>query len=125
MHVRGSIRLLVCGGMFLAAAATAGQPATARATSDKPAAQQATGDKPAAVAALPGGEPLRPTAHQALPENLEDYWFAPRPAERAAARSSSLAEAASAYAAGNFAAAATYSRQAVAAGGPLADYARV
>jgi soluble lytic murein transglycosylase len=80
---------------------------------------------PTPVPQLPESEPLRPTIHAALPQNLEDYWFAPRPSERTAARRSTLAEGAAAYTAGNYASAASYARQAVAAGGPLADYARL
>src|SRR5205823_1828753 len=61
----------------------------------------------------------------ALPQNIDDYWFAPRNAERVGVKGSVLAEAAAAYEAGNYAASLTYARQAAAAGGPLAPYARL
>lgn len=69
-------------------------------------------------------QPLQPTIHAALPQNVEDYWFAPRPSDLAAARNAPLASAASAYAAGNYAGALTSARQAEAAGGPLDIYAQ-
>ncbi len=68
--------------------------------------------------------PLRPTVHAALPKNLDDYWFAPRPTERAS-KPSALVDAAAAYAGGNYASAAASARQAIASGGPLVDYARL
>ena len=67
--------------------------------------------------------PLQPTVHAAVPESLDDYWFAPGPA--ATNRNGPLADAALAYAAGNFTASLTAARQALAAGGPLASYARL
>jgi soluble lytic murein transglycosylase len=79
---------------------------------------------PAPAPDPPESEPLRPTVHAALPEDIDDYWFAPRAAERAATKGSTLAAAAAAYSAGNFASAAGYARQALSAGGPLEDYAR-
>jgi peptidoglycan lytic transglycosylase len=68
---------------------------------------------------------LQPTVHAAVPENVDDYWFAPRPADAAAARTGALSAAALAYAAGNYTAALTSARQAVAAGGPLEPYAHL
>ena len=56
---------------------------------------------------------------------MDDYWFAPRPADIAAARNAALAAAAGAYAAGNYPAALASARQAVAAGGPLELYAHL
>src|SRR6266511_3307672 len=56
---------------------------------------------------------LQPTIHAAVPENVDDYWFAPRPAAVAAAGNTALAGAAVAYAAGNFPAALTSARLAV------------
>jgi soluble lytic murein transglycosylase len=69
--------------------------------------------------------PLQPTIHAAVPENVDDYWFAPRPADRAAARNVPLANATAAYAAGNYAASLVSARQAVAARGPLEAYAQL
>src|SRR6188474_241035 len=65
---------------------------------------------------------LQPTIHAALPTNVDDYWFAPRPAERG--RRGALSDAAAAYAAGNYTAALSSARQALAAGGPLETYAQ-
>ena len=79
----------------------------------------------AAQTQLPEPEPLKPTVHATLPQNIDDYWFAPRSTERAAGRNTALAEASAAYAAGNYAAAITYARQAAAAGGPLRPYAQL
>jgi len=58
---------------------------------------------------------LQPTAHAALPEDVEDYWLVPSVRERKAGASSALASAANAYAAGNYAAALTSAQQAAAA----------
>jgi hypothetical protein len=49
----------------------------------------------------PADTPLRPTVHATLPQNIDDYWFAPRAADRSAARNQKLTDAAAAYAAGN------------------------
>jgi tetratricopeptide (TPR) repeat protein len=68
---------------------------------------------------------LQPTVHAPVPENLDDFWFAPRPGDAGAARNAILADAALAYGAGNYAAALTAARQAVAAGGPLEPYAQL
>src|SRR5258708_6941318 len=69
---------------------------------------------------------LQPTIHPAVPENVDDYWLAPRPADVAAARNTTaLSAAALAYAAGNYPAALASARQAGAAGGPLAPYAQL
>lgn len=66
---------------------------------------------------------LQPTIHAALPQNAEDYWFAPRPAD-STARLPTLTDAAAAYAAGNYASSLSLARQAAAAGGPLDVYAQ-
>jgi soluble lytic murein transglycosylase len=75
------------------------------------------------AAAPSAPQQLQPTIHAALPRNVDDYWFAPRPGERSAARGA-LSDAASAYAAGNYAAALSSARQALAAAGPLQSYAQ-
>jgi soluble lytic murein transglycosylase len=148
MHAMGQVRLFVHGAIFVSLlqvpAASSQSPAASSqspagssqppaASSQAPAAgaQAPTGgtQAPAAgtppVAQLPESEPLRPTVHAALPQNIADYWFAPRAAERVSARGGTLAEAASALSAGNYAATANYARQAMAAAGPLQDYARL
>ncbi len=66
---------------------------------------------------------LQPTIHPAVPENVDDYWFAPRPAAVAAAGHTALADAAAAYTAGTYPAALASARRAAAAGGPLELYA--
>jgi soluble lytic murein transglycosylase len=82
---------------------------------------------PAALSGQAPAEPpqLQPTIHAAVPENIDDYWFAPRPADRAAARNAPLTDAALAYAAGNYAASLVSARQAVAVRGPLEAYAQL
>src|SRR5258708_29522783 len=61
---------------------------------------------------------LQPTIHPAVPENVDDYWLAPRPADVAAARNTTaLSAAALAYPAGNYPAPLASARPAVAAGG--------
>lgn len=72
----------------------------------------------------PADVPLQATIHAALPQNVDDYWFAPRTADLAAVRGSALSAAASAYAVGNYASALSSARQALAAGGPLEIYAQ-
>ncbi|HET7694522.1 MAG TPA: transglycosylase SLT domain-containing protein [Vicinamibacterales bacterium] len=72
----------------------------------------------------PADTPLRPTVHASLPQNIDDYWFAPAAAQRSAPRNQRLADAAAAYAAGDYAAALAAARQALAAGGPLEIYAQ-
>ena len=74
--------------------------------------------------APPPETPLSPTAHVALPTNVEDYWFAPAASGGAAARSGAVADAEASFAAGNYSAAAASARQGVAAGGALAPYAQ-
>ncbi|HVD92642.1 MAG TPA: transglycosylase SLT domain-containing protein [Vicinamibacterales bacterium] len=69
-------------------------------------------------------QPLQPTVHVALPQNVEDYWFAPRASDRAPARSSTLANAATAYASGNYLSALMSAQQARATAGPLEAYAQ-
>jgi soluble lytic murein transglycosylase len=71
----------------------------------------------------PADTPLRPTVHATLPQNIDDYWFAPRAADRPPARYQKLTDAAAAYAAGNYSAALASARQALAGGGPLEIYA--
>jgi len=68
---------------------------------------------------------LQPTVHPAVPQHLDDYWLAPSRADIAAARNTALADAAVAYAAGNYQGALTSARQAVSAGGPLEFYAHL
>lgn len=82
---------------------------------------------PATLSGQAPAEPaqLQPTIHAAVPENVDDFWFAPRPADRGAARNAPLADAALAYAAGNYAASLVSARQAVAARGPLETYAQL
>src|SRR4051794_30907816 len=77
---------------------------------------------PAAGEAVP---PLQPTIHPSVPENVDDYWFVPRPSAIAAVGNTPLADAALAYASGNYTAALNSARQAVAAGGPLEPYAHL
>jgi len=74
-------------------------------------------------APAPSEPQLQPTIHAALPKNVDDYWFAPR-SVATGARRGALTDAAAAYAAGNYAAALSSARQAVAAGGPLETYAQ-
>jgi soluble lytic murein transglycosylase len=66
---------------------------------------------------------LLPTVHAPVPENVDDFWFAPRPAATAAAANTALTDAAAAYAAGNHSAALASARRAAAAGGALEAYA--
>ena len=66
---------------------------------------------------------LVPTAHAAVPQDVEDFWLVPSRTERAARQSESLAAAATAYAAGNYPAALAAAGRASAEGGPLGDYA--
>jgi soluble lytic murein transglycosylase len=68
---------------------------------------------------------LQPTLHAAVPETVDDFWFAPRPADVAAARNPALENAAIAYGAGNYPGAIASARQAAAAGGPLELYAHL
>ncbi|MEO6238878.1 MAG: transglycosylase SLT domain-containing protein [Vicinamibacterales bacterium] len=84
------------------------------------------------LVALPSGaqtpvDPLslQQTIHAAVPESLDEYWFAPGPRTTAPDRSGPLADAALAYTAGNFTIALTSARQALSAGGPLASYAQL
>lgn len=74
--------------------------------------------------APPPEVPLQPTIHAALPQNVDDYWFAPRSIDFASAARPVLADAAAAYAAGNYQSALTLARQALAARGPLEIYAQ-
>ncbi|HEX5475508.1 MAG TPA: transglycosylase SLT domain-containing protein [Vicinamibacterales bacterium] len=80
------------------------------------------GQSPAARAAQPL---LLPTTHAALPQDLDDYWLVPNARARAAAKGAShaLVDAATAYAAGDYAAALTAASKAVAGHGPLTRYA--
>jgi soluble lytic murein transglycosylase len=114
--------MLVAGAAVLAHAQAPGSAPPQQPIAPKPAAEE---QQPAAqvpqLSAEP--EPLRPTIHAALPQNIEDYWFAPTKADRAAPRTVALTDAAAAYAAGNYASALTHARQAVGASGALDDYA--
>jgi soluble lytic murein transglycosylase len=74
--------------------------------------------------APPPETPLQPTVHVALPQNIDDYWFAPRPGDVPPSGAAALADAATAYTAGNYAKALSSARQAAAAGGPLESYAQ-
>ena len=80
---------------------------------------------PQSQASAAAQAPLRPTVHAALPQNIDDYWFAPRaPASPAKGKKAPLSDAAAAYADGDFAAALVSARQALSAGGPLDVYAQ-
>jgi soluble lytic murein transglycosylase len=79
--------------------------------------------QPTTIPALPvEPEPLRPTLHAALPQNIEDYWFAPAKGERA--RATTLTDAAALYTAGNYAGALTRARAAMGVAGELDVYAQ-
>ncbi len=67
---------------------------------------------------------LQRTIHAAVPESIDDYWFAPGPSDTLR-KNGTLSDAAVAYAAGNFTGALTSARQAAAAGGSLASYAQL
>ncbi|HEY2432183.1 MAG TPA: transglycosylase SLT domain-containing protein [Vicinamibacterales bacterium] len=122
MRTRGPARLFVCAAV--AASLIQASPSAAQAPSSPAAQAPPASPQPAPAPEQQEAEPLRPTVHAALPQNIDDYWFAPRAVERASVKGTPLAEAATAYAAGNYAPAASYARQALAAGGPLQDYAR-
>ncbi len=92
----------------------AAPPAPAKPTPDE--TQQTVPQLPAEP------EPLKATVHAALPQNIEDFWFAPSKAQRMAARAVALTDAAASYAAGNYAGALTHARQATGSSGPLDDY---
>ena len=110
---------LLFGGAVAAQQTQAPPPATPPGSPPAADTQQQT----APVPQLPvEPEPLKPTIHAALPQNVDDYWFAPARAERAV-RNVALTDAAAAYAAGNYPAALTHARQAVGASGPLDVYA--
>ena len=64
----------------------------------------------------PPETPLQPTVHAQLPQNVEDYWLAPRPSDVSAARNPALAEAAWAYASGNYSSALSSARGQAAGG---------
>lgn len=66
---------------------------------------------------------LSPTPHAAVPQDVDDFWLVPSRDERTRDRDGTLAEAATAYAVGNYAAALAAAGHAVAEGGPLGDYA--
>jgi TolA-binding protein len=92
----------------------------------RPAAQAPDPQPPqqgTAQPAAPTQPLLEPTAHAALPQNVDDFWLVPPRSERTARDSASLAAAAAAYAAGNYAATLTAAEHAYAEGGPLGDYA--
>jgi soluble lytic murein transglycosylase len=111
-----SIIAAVLAGSAVAAQQPPAQP---------PAAPPATADAqaPVMVPQLPAGpEPLRPTLHAALPQNIDDYWFAPAKGDRPP-RATALTDAAAAYAAGNYASALTHARGAAGVSGELDVYA--
>ena len=135
MRSSNALRLIVCAAAcgwvtassFQLPASGSQLPAT---DSQLPAAgsqSPATGSQATAPSAPPPDqEQLRPTVHAALPQNIDDYWFAPRASDRAATtRSSALADAAAAFASESYAVAITNARQAAAAGGPLQPYAQL
>lgn len=65
-----------------------------------------TGQRPSAgQAAQDPAAQLRPTVHAALPQDVGDYWLVPAAKERSRLREPNLSAAASAYAAGSYAAA--------------------
>jgi soluble lytic murein transglycosylase len=124
-----ALRLIVCAAAC-AWLLTAQMPVTSfqlsasgfQLSADRSQLPESGSQQPAAPAqSLPEAEQLKPTIHAALPQNIDDYWFAPR----GAVRSGTLAQAAAAYDSANYAAALTYARQAAAAGGPLEPYARL
>ena len=115
--------LQLSASSFQLQASSSQQPASGSQPADN-SQQPASGSQPAGAVQLPELEQLKPTVHAALPQNIDDYWFAPRAADRAM-KTGPLAEAAAAYGAGNYAASAAYARQAVAAGGPLVPYAQL
>lgn len=94
-------------------------PATPQSPPPTGEAQQ----QPVPVPQLPTApEPLTATVHAALPQNVDDYWFAPAKAERTV-RNPALTDAAAAYAAGNYTSALTHARRAAGVSGPLDVYA--
>jgi soluble lytic murein transglycosylase len=112
-----SVFAAVLVGSVVAAQQTPAQPPVP--TQSVPEAQA-----PATVPPLSAEpEPLRPTLHAALPQNIEDYWFAPARGERAT-RATALTDAAAAYAAGNYASSLGHARAAVGATGELDVYAQ-
>jgi soluble lytic murein transglycosylase len=88
-----------------------------------PAAQAPAAPPQQAQPSAPPEQLLLPTVHAAVPQNVDDFWLVPSPSERGARHGTSLAAAATAYAAGNYAAALTAAERAYAEGGPLGDYA--
>jgi soluble lytic murein transglycosylase len=111
-----SIIAAVLAGSVVAAQQPPAQPPTT-----PPASPDA--QAPTTVSPLPAEpEPLRPTLHTALPQNIDDYWFAPAKAERAP-RATALTDAAASYAAGSYASALTHARAATGSAGELDAYA--
>src|SRR5262245_23330103 len=106
MRPTQGLRTIACAAACAGVLAVSLQSAVPSSQSAVPGSQS-----PAAAAPLPEQEQLRPTVHAALPKNIEDYWFAPRDAERAAGKNTALAEAAEAYASANYAASLAYARQ--------------
>ncbi|NUR56867.1 MAG: transglycosylase SLT domain-containing protein [Acidobacteria bacterium] len=66
---------------------------------------------------------LQPTAHAALPPDVDDYWLVPSDRERRIGTATALASAANAYAAGNYPAALASAQQAATANTATAAYA--
>src|SRR5205823_6327840 len=64
-----------------------------------------------------------PTAHAALPQDVDDYWLVPSARERKAGATTALAVAQTAYAGGNYAAALASAQHAATGQSALGDYA--
>jgi soluble lytic murein transglycosylase len=69
-----------------------------------------------------GQQPV-PTVHAPLPQDVDEYWLVPSPRERKAGATTALAAAATAYAAGNYAAALASAQHAATGQSALSDYA--
>ena len=113
--------LSIIAAVFAGSVVAAQQP-----PAQPPATPPSTADSqvPTTVQQLPAApEPLHPTLHAALPQNVDDYWFAPAKGERPL-RSTALTDAAAAYAAGNYASALTHARAAAGVSGELDVYAQ-
>jgi soluble lytic murein transglycosylase len=76
------------------------------------------------AAAQDRSEPLlKPTAHAALPQDVDDFWLVPPSGVRKKQANAPLAAAADAYTSGRYPAALSAAERAYAQGGPLSDYA--
>jgi soluble lytic murein transglycosylase len=116
--------ILLTGGPAIAASAQSVTPAAAGTASTEPQQSAEPQQPPQPQPPREPQQQLQPTVHVALPQNVEDYWFAPRASDRTAAKKSALADAAAAYAAGNYLSALMSAQQARAAGGALESYAQ-